>query len=231
VDGVGYDGYVKDADINIEDLHRRLHSGKYKALPSLRCYIPKQNGGMRPPGIAAIEDQVVQCAVVEVLSSIYEVDFFGNSYGFRPEIGWHNALDKLYMDIPTRKVNWIVVADIRSLFDSISHDWLVRFLEHRIGDPRILRLIKLWLKAGFVKDGKWANTEVGSAGGSSASPQLANIFLHYVLDLWVAKFAREADEEVHFARYVDDFVTCFQSGDEAVKFLESLKLRLAKFGL
>jgi group II intron reverse transcriptase/maturase len=231
VDGVEYDDYVGDADVNIKDLHLRLHKGTYKALPSLRRYIPKQGGGMRPLGIAAVEDKIVQRAVVAILSSIYEVDFSSNSYGFRPEIGCHMALDKLFMDITTRKVNWIVDADIQSFFNSISHDWLIRFLEHRIGDPRILRLIKLWLKAGVVEDGEWANTEVGSAQGSSASPLLANVFLHYALDLWVEKLAKEAKGEVHYVRYADDFVTCLQSGAEAVEFLESLKVRLAKFEL
>jgi group II intron reverse transcriptase/maturase len=231
VDGVDYHIYGYDMVNNIEDLHRRLQRGAYKALPSRRTYIPKADGKMRPLGIAALEDKIVQRAVVEVLSAIYEVDFKDYSYGFRPNRGCHDALDKLYLDITTRKVNWIVDADIKSFFDSLSHDWLIRFLEHRIADRRILRLIKRWLKAGVIEEGKWKSTELGAAQGSSASPLLANVFLHYALDLWVAYFEREAKGEVHYVRYADDFVAGFQNKDEAVKFLESLKERLAKFGL
>jgi group II intron reverse transcriptase/maturase len=231
VDGLEYFEYEKDVSSNIADLHGRLQNGSYKALPSLRAYIPKADGSKRPLGIAALEDKIVQRAVNEVLSAIYEVDFLERSYGFRPGRRCHDALDRLYMDITTRKVSWIVDADIRSFFDSLSHDWLIRFLEHRIADPRVLRLIKLWLKAGVIEEGKWNSTELGAAQGSSASPLLANVFLHYALDLWVELFAKRARGEVHFVRYADDFVVCFQYRSDAVKFLDSLKVRLGKFKL
>ena len=185
----------------------------------------------RPSGIAAIEDKIVQRAVVEALSAIYEVDFIDRSYGFRLVLSCHNALDQLYLDITTRRVNWIVDADIRAFFDSISHDWMMRFLEHRIADPRILRLIEQWLKAGVLEGGEWRSTEFGAAQGSSASPLLANVFLHYALDLWVLNFAEKAEGEMYFVRYADDFVVCAQYKDDANRFLEQLRRRLAKFEL
>jgi group II intron reverse transcriptase/maturase len=231
VDEVSYEDYKKDIVNNLADLHQRIQNGTYKALPSLRGYIPKSDGGLRPLGIAAVEDKIAQRAVVEVLSAIYEADFSERSYGFRRNRGCHDALDRLYLDITTRQVNWIVDADIRSFFDSISHDWLIRFLEHRIADQRILRLVKLWLKAGVMEEGNWRSTELGAAQGSSASPLLANVFLHYALDLWVNVFAKEARGEVHYVRYADDFVVGFQHKDDAERFLESLKARLAKFHL
>jgi group II intron reverse transcriptase/maturase len=182
-------------------------------------------------GIAAIEDKIAQRAVVEVVQAIYEVDFLDCSYGFRPDRCCHDALDRLYMDITTRKVSWVVDADIKSFFDSISHDWLIRFLEHRIADQRILRLIKHWLKAWVVEEGVWKGTELGAAQGSSISPLLANVFLHYALDLWVMVFIKRAKGEMYFVRYADDFVVCAQYKDDAAMFLDSLKERLAKFGL
>jgi group II intron reverse transcriptase/maturase len=206
--------YKVDLDANIMDLHQRLQKGTYKALPSLRSYIPKADGGKRPLGLAAVEDKIVQRAVVEVLQAIYEVDFLNCSYGFRPGRGCHDALDKLYMDITVRRVNWVVDADIKSFFDSMSHDWIIRFLEHRIADQRILRLIEQWLKAGVLEDGVWNSTELGAAQGSSISPLLANIYLHYVLDLWVVVFIKMAKGEIFFVRYADDFVLCAQYRDD-----------------
>jgi group II intron reverse transcriptase/maturase len=231
VDGIDLDEFKEDYASNIDRLHLGLQNGTYRAQPSLRAYIPKADGGQRPLGIAAVDDKIAQRAVAEVLSAIYEVDFLDCSYGFRPERNCHDALDKLYLDITTRRVNWVVDADIKSFFDSISHDWMVRFLEHRIADQRILRLIEQWLKAGVMEEGNWKSTEKGAAQGSSISPLLANVFLHYALDLWVSVFVKNARGEMYFVRYADDFVMCAQYKDDAVRFLESLKERLAKFGL
>lgn len=231
VDEVTYGVYREGLDVNIADLHQRLHKGTYKAQPSLRGYIPKADGGLRPLGIAAVEDKIVQRAVVEVVQVIYEVDFLDCSYGFRPGKGCHDALDRLYMDITARKVNWVVDADIRSFFDSMSHDWIIRFLEHRIADQRILRLVKQWLKAGVLDGGEWKSTELGAAQGSSISPLLANIYLHYVLDLWGVVFIKRARGEMYYVRYADDFVVGTQYKDDATMFLDSLRERLAEFGL
>jgi group II intron reverse transcriptase/maturase len=231
VDLVTAEGYAIELESNILDLCQRLHSGTYNAQPSLRVYIPKTDGKMRPLGIAAVEDKIVQRAVVQILSVIYEVDFLDWSYGFRPGRHCHDALDKLYLDITQRKVSWILDADIKAFFDSISHDWMIRFLELRIADRRIIGLIKQWLEAGVIVKCNWESTETGCPQGGSASPLLANIYLHYVLDLWAKVFEEKARGEVHCVRYADDFVVGFQYKDDAVRFLEALRDRLNKFDL
>jgi group II intron reverse transcriptase/maturase len=232
VDGVLWEQYQENLEENLRGLHVRVMEGSYKPRPSLRTYIPKGDGGMRPLGIASLEDKIVQQAVAEILTVIYEVDFKDCSYGFRPGIGCHDALDDLYIAITRRKVNWVLDADIRKYFDSMDHGWLIRFLKHRIGDHRIIRLIKNWLNAGYIDDGQWYGTDVGSAQGAVISPLLANVYLHYALDLWVNNFRRvKARGEVHFFRYADDFVVCFQYRDDARRFHVELKERLEKFKL
>src|SRR6266540_976767 len=188
VDGVTWEAYGQDLDANLRDLHHRLHSGSYRARPSRRAYIPKADGRQRPLGIAALEDKIVQRAVVEVMGAIYETDFLGFSYGFRPGRSPHDALDALTVAIEDTKVNWVLDADFRDFFTSLDHSWLVRFLEHRIADERVLRLIQKWLRAGVIEDGRWTASEEGSPQGATVSPLLANVYLHYVLDLWVQQW-------------------------------------------
>src|ERR1700681_3499563 len=183
VDGITWQDYAQDLAANIVDLHARIHRGAYRALPSRRKYIAKPDGRQRPLGIAALEDKIAQRALVEVLNAIYEEDFLGFSYGYRPERSKHDALDALAAAITRTKVNWILDADVRSFFDSVSHDWLIRFVEHRVGDPRVIRLIRKWLKAGVMEDGAITPTEAGTPQGAVASPLLANVYLHYVFDL------------------------------------------------
>jgi RNA-directed DNA polymerase len=190
VDGVRWEAYGQDLDANLKDLHARVHSGGYRARPSRRAYIPKADGRSRPLGIASLEDKIVQRAVVEVLNAIYEVDFLGFSYGFRPGRKPHDALDALAAGILRKKVNWVLDADIRDFFTKLDQGWLERFLEHRIADQRILRLIRRWLAAGVIENGKWSPTLEGSPQGASISPLLANVYLHYVLDLWVQWWRR-----------------------------------------
>jgi group II intron reverse transcriptase/maturase len=205
LDGVTWQEYEQSLEANLIDLHARVHRGAYRALPSLRKYIAKPDGRQRPLGIAALEDKIVQRAVVEVLNAIYESDFLGFSYGFRPRRSQHDALDALAFAIDRTKVNWIWDADVSKFFDSVSHEWLIRFVEHRIGDSRIIRLIRKWLKAGVMEDGEVIAGEVGTAQGSVASPLLANIFLHYVFDLWADRWRRHhAQGNVIFVRYADD---------------------------
>src|SRR6202165_2258007 len=187
VDGVRWQDYAQDLEANIVDLHARIHRGAYRALPSRRKYIAKPDGRQRPLGIAALEDKIAQRALVEVLNAVYEEDFLGFSYGFRPGRGQHDALDALATAITRMKVNWILDADIQSFFDSVSHDWLVRFVEHRVGDPRVIRLIRKWLKAGVMEEGAITPTEAGTPQGAVASPMLANVYLHYVFDLWARR--------------------------------------------
>jgi retron-type reverse transcriptase len=204
VDGVTWKEYDANLERNLEDLHARLHRGAYRALPSRRVYIPKPDGRQRPLAVAALEDKVVQRATVAVLNAIYEEDFLGFSYGFRPGRGTHDALDALCVGINSKKVNFILDADIRSFFDSVSQSWLVRFVEHRIGDPRITRLIRKWLKAGVLEDGVVTNSDRGTGQGSVISPLLANIYLHYVLDLWAERWRRrEAKGDMIIVRYAD----------------------------
>jgi group II intron reverse transcriptase/maturase len=216
----------------LADLHDRIHRGAYRALPSRRVYIPKPDGRQRPLGIAALEDKIVQQAVVEVLNQIYEVDFAGFSYGFRPGRSAHDALDALSAGIVMKKVNWIVDADIKGFFDNIGHEKLMELMELRIADRRILRLIRKWLTAGVSEDGQWSETKVGTPQGAVISPLLANIYLHYVLDRWVVEWRREfAKGDVIIVRYADDFVLGFQQREEAERFLEQLRERMAEYGL
>lgn len=234
VDGVTWKEYGKGLDERLLDLHQRIHSGAYRALPSRRVNIPKSDGGIRPLGIAALEDKIVQKAVVEmILIPIYEEEFLGFSYGFRPQRGAHDALDTLAVGIEKRKVNWILDADIRAFYDRIDRDWLVRFVGHRIGDRRIIRLIIKWLNAGVMESGKWSDDLRGTPQGAVISPILANIYLHYVLDLWFHyKWrAQQATGKAIIVRYADDFVVGFQRKWDAENFQVLLKERLEKFGL
>ena len=206
-DGVTWRRYAQGLEGRLADLHERVHSGAYRATPSRRVNIPKPDGGTRPLGVAAIEDKIVQKAVAElILTPIYEAEFLGFSYGFRPGRGAHNALDALAVGVERRKISWIVDADIRSFFDSVSRDWLVRFLEHRIGDKRVIRLITKWLNAGVMEDGQWQDNLRGTPQGSVISPILANVYLHYVLDLWFQWRwrARAVEGETIIVRYADD---------------------------
>ena len=216
----------------IENLRERIHKGSYRAQPSRRAYIDKEDGSKRPLGIAALEDKIVQQAVREVLNRIYEADFLDFSYGFRENRGQHDALDALYVGITERKINWILDADIKGFFDNLDHDWLLKFLEIRIGDKRVLRLIKKWLKTGYLEDGKRKRQEVGTPQGAVISPLLANIFLHYVLDKWASWWRHtQTKGDMIIVRYADDFVIGFQCYDEAVKFKDELGRRLTKYGL
>ncbi len=232
VDGVTWAVYGQDLEANLQDLHQRLHIGSYRARPSRRVYIPKADGRQRPLGIAALEDKIIQRAVVEVLNAVYEEDFLGFSYGFRPGRKPHDALDALAAGIYKKKVNWILDADIRSFFTSLDQGWLMKFLEHRIADKRILRLIKKWLKAGVIENGNWSQTPEGTPEGGSASPLLANVYLHYVLDRWVWQWRRRhARGDVIIVRWADDFVVGFEHLGDAKQFLKDLRERFAKFSL
>jgi len=232
VDGETWGDYAVDFKQRIEDLHGRIHRGAYRAKPSKRTYILKPDGRMRPLGIAALEDKIIQQAARTVLECIYEQDFLGFSYGFRPGRGCHQALDALFVGITKRKVNWIIDADIRGFFDTISHQWLMKFLEHRIADQRMLRLLKKWLRAGVSQDGEWFPTKVGTPQGAVISPLYANVFLHYVLDLWIHDWrTRHAKGEVTIVRYADDFAIGFREESDARKCLAALGERFAKFGL
>ena len=234
VDGMTWREYETGLDVRLHDLHRRVHTGAYRATPVRRVNIDKPDGGTRPLGVAALEDKIVQKAVVDViLTPIYEEEFLGISYGFRPGRGAHDALDALAYAIERREVNWILDADIRGYFDSISRDWLIRFLEHRIGDRRVLRLIKKWLRAGVLEEGRQIDAGRGTAQGSVISPVLANVYLHYVLDLWVIRKWRpqEARGDVIIVRYADDYVVGFEHRDDAQRFLRELKERFSRFEL
>ena len=234
VDGVTWHEYGQGLAERLRGLHDRIHRGAYRALPSRRVEIPKPDGGTRPLGIAALEDKVVQKAVAEtILLPIYEPEFLGFSYGFRPGRGAHDALDALAFGIKQRRVNWIVDADIQSYFDRIDRNWMVRFLEHRIGDRRIIRLIIKWLNAGVMEGAQWKDDLRGTPQGAIVSPILANIYLHYVLDLWFQRKwrARTAQGDTIIVRYADDFVVGFQHNRDAKRFLSDLKERLASFSL
>jgi len=232
IDGVTWAQYSVDIERRIDDLQRRVQRGTYRAQPSKRGWIPKPDGQQRPLGIAALEDKIVQRAVRTVLECIYEEEFRGFSYGFRPGRSAHRALDALSVGIPTQKVNWILDADIRGFFDNIDHTWLLKFLEHRIADRRVLRLVKKWLRAGVSEDGEWSPTKVGTPQGAVISPLLANVFLHYVLDLWMEQWRkRQARGEVIVVRYADDFVIGFREESDARRCLAALRDRFAKFGL
>ena len=232
VDGVTWQEYEADLERRLADLHARIHRGAYRPQPSRRTYIPKADGRQRPLAIAALEDKIVQGATVMVLNAIYEEDFLGFSYGFRPGRGAHDALDALAVGITKRKVNYILDADIRSFFDSVSQEWLVRFVEHRIGDKRIIRLIRKWLRAGILEDGTVTVSERGTGQGSVASPLLANIYLHYVFDLWAERWRRqEATGDMIIVRYADDLVLGFQHESDAHRFLDAMRARFEEFAL
>lgn len=232
VDGETWGHYAEKMEERLQDLHGRVHRGAYRAKPSRRVLIPKSDGKERALGIASLEDKVVQRAVAEVLNAIYEEGFVGFSYGFRPGRSPHHALDALTVGIVRKKVNWVLDADIRGFFDTIDHGWLLRFLEHRIGDPRLLRLIQKWLRAGVLENGKKSKTNVGTPQGATISPLLANVYLHYVFDLWADHWRRQrARGDVVIVRFADDIVVGFQHRAEAERFGEELSERLAKFGL
>lgn len=231
VDQVTWYEYEQDAEANIDALCERIHRGSYRAKPSLRLYLPKPDGRKRPIGIASLEDKIIQQAMVWVLQSIYEQDFIGFSYGFRPGRSQHDALDALSVAITSHKVNWILDADIAGFFDAIDHEWLIKFLEHRIGDRRVLRLIGKWLRAGVSDDGEWSQTTVGTPQGAVISPLLANVYLHYVFDLWIQWWRKRCHGDVVVIRYADDFVIGFENHNEAIACLEELHTRFAKFGL
>ena len=232
VDGLTWQDYEAELEDHLQDLHARVHRGAYRALPVRRRYIPKPGGKQRPLGIAALEDKIVQRAVVDVLNAIYEEDFLGFSYGFRPKRSQHDALDALAVGICKTSVNWILDADIRSFFDSISQTWLVRFLEHRIGDKRIIRLVRKWLKAGVLEDGEWSVSETGTPQGAVASPLLTNVYLHYVFDLWAERWRRtEARGNVIILRFADDIVVGFQHEADARRFWEAMRVRFEQFSL
>ena len=232
VDGVTWEDYGRDLEPNLADLHGRVQRGGYRAKPSRRTFIPKSDGRQRPLGIAALEDKIVQRAVVEVLNAIYEEDFLGFSYGFRPGRNQHQALDALTVAIKRKQVNWVLDADIRGFFDAIDHECLMKFVEHRIADKRILRLVRKWLVAGVMENGEWTKGEEGTPQGATISPLLANVYLHYVLDLWVHQWRKQrARGDLIITRYADDFVVGFQHREDADRFLAALRRRLAQFGL
>ena len=231
VDGVRWVDYARNLEDNLQDLHGRVHLGVYRATPSRRVFIPKADGRQRPLGIAALEDKILQGAVVEVMNAIYEEEFLGFSYGFRPGRSQHNPLDALVVAF-RRKVNWVLDADIRGFFDAIDHGWLMRFIEHRIADKRLLRLLQKWLKAGVVEEGELVKQQRGTPQGATISPLLANIYLHYALDLWVhQRRCREAGGELIIVRYADDFVVGFQYESDARRFEKALRERLHRFKL
>ena len=232
VDGQTWQQYGENFEAKLLGLSQRLKRGAYRAKPSRRAYIPKADGRQRPLGVTALEDKMVQRATVEVLNAIYEGDFLGFSYGFRPGRGPHQALDALYTGLLTRKVNWVLDADIRGFFDALDREWLIKFLQHRIADRRVLRLIRKWLNAGVLEDGKRTFSKTGTVQGGSISPLLANVYLHYVFDLWTQQWRnRQAKGDVIVVRYADDFLVGFQSKTEAEAFLVALRERLTRFGL
>ena len=232
IDGETWRHYGEHLEEHLRDLSERLKQGAYRARPVRRAYVPKGDGRRRPIGLLVLEDKIVQRAVTEVLNAIYEGDFVGFSYGFRPGRGAHDAMDALIVGIGSRKVNWILDVDIRSFFDTVSQEWLIRFVEHRIGDRRIIRLIRKWLKAGVLEDGIVSVSDRGTGQGSVISPLLANIYLHYTLDLWVARWRqREATGDMIIVRYADDFIVGFQHESDARRFLEEMRERLGKFAL
>src|SRR5215207_7044221 len=232
VDGLTWRDYEADLEPRLADLHARVYRGAYRALPSRRGYIPKPDGRQRPLAVAALEDKIVQKAIAAVLSAIYEEDFLGFSYGFRPERGQHDALDALVVGITSTKVNHILDCDVRSFFDAVSQEWLVRFLEHRIADPRIIRLIRKWLKAGVLEDGVVKVSDTGTGQGSVISPLLANVYLHYVFDLWAERWRRRAAKgNMILMRYADDIVVGFEHEADAQRFREAMRERLREFAL
>jgi RNA-directed DNA polymerase len=232
IDGETWRHYGGALEDNLRDLAARIKRGAFRASPVRRAYIPKADGRQRPLGVPTLEDKIVQRAVVEVLNAIYEADFLGFSYGFRPKRSPHDALDALTVGIETRRVNWVLDADIRGFFDTLNHEWLIRFLEHRVADQRVVRLIQKWLRAGVLEDGQRVRSEVGTVQGGSISPLLANIYLHYVFALWVQRWRRtQARGDIIVVRFADDSVVGFEYREEAERFLAELRARLARFGL
>ena len=232
VDGVTWEGYGQDLEANLRDLHDRVQRGAYRASPTRRVFIPKPDGRQRPLGVATLEDKIVQRALVEVLNAVYESDFLGFSYGFRPGRSPHDALDALSVGITRKKVNYVLDADLRDFFTRLDQGWLEKFLEHRIADKRVLRLIGRWLRAGVIQEGEWSETPEGTAQGASVSPLLANVYLHYVFDLWADQWRRRhARGDIVIVRFADDYVAGFQHRDDAERFLADLRARLAEFSL
>src|SRR6266496_2663116 len=234
IDGKTWRHYGEELERNLLDLSERLRRGAYRAQPVRRSYIGKvgEPQKLRPLGVLVLEDKIVQRAVAEVLSAVYEQDFVGFSYGFRPGRSPHQALDALVMAILRRKVNWVLDADIRGFFDTLDHGWLVKFIEHRVADRRVVRLIQKWLKAGVLEDGKRSESEVGTVQGGSISPLLANLYLHYVFDLWAQRWRRkQAQGDVVVVRFADDFVVGFEEREDAEQFLVAVRERLEQFGL
>jgi RNA-directed DNA polymerase len=232
IDGVTWQAYGEDLEDKLTKLHDRIHKGSYRARPARRTYIPKADGTQRPLAVLCLEDKVVQQAVATVLEAIYEEDFVGFSYGFRPERGQHDALDALHVGILRKRVNWVLDADIRGFYDAMSHAWIIRFLEHRIADKRILRLVAKWLKVGVIEDGRVTRSQVGAPQGAVVSPILANVYLHYAYDLWVQRWRRtKASGDVVVVRFADDQIVGFEHEHEAKAFLQDLHERLREFEL
>ena len=231
IDGETWRRYGERLEEHLRDLSGRLKRGAYRARPVVRAYIPKADGRKRPIGLPVLEDKIVQRAAVEVMNAIYEGDFLGFSYGFRPGRSAHQALDILSVGVMTRKVNWVLDADIRGFFDALDHGWLVKCIERRIGDRRIIRLIQKWLKAGVLEEGRWTQSEAGTVQGGSVSPLLANIYLYYVFDQWVHQWRKQAKGDGIVVRYADDFIVGFQYRDEAQRLLADLTQRFGRFGL
>jgi group II intron reverse transcriptase/maturase len=232
VDGLTWQDYESGLEVHLQDLHTRVHRGTYRALPVRRRFIPKPHGRQRPLGIAALEDKIVQRAVVTVLNAIYEEDFLGFSYGFRPGRGQHDALDALCVAIKGKRVNWVLDADIKGFFDAVDHSWLLRFVRHRVGDERITRLVGKWLKAGVLEDGQWSAIEQGTPQGAVISPLLANVYLHYVFDLWAQQWRRrEVKGDMIVVRYADDLVVGFELEAEARRFWDAMRVRFEQFSL
>jgi RNA-directed DNA polymerase len=232
VDGVSWQQYEQGLEARLIELHGQVHRGAYRAQASRRVYIPKADGRQRPLGVASLEDKIVQQAITTILNQIYEVDFRGFSYGFRPGRSPHQALDALSVGIYRKRVNWILDADIRGFFDHLSHEWMMKFVEHRVADTRILRLIRKWLKAGVSEEGRWHETTAGTPQGAVISPLLANVYLHYAFDLWVEAWRRKiASGDMIFVRYADDLVVGFEQREDAERFLREFQERLAGFAL
>jgi len=232
VDNVTWQQYGNELMSNLEHLHEKVHTGKYRALPVKRCYIPKADGTQRPLGIISLEDKIIQHAIITVLNAIYETDFLGFSYGFRPGRSAHNALDAVAVGIQRKKINWVLDADIQGFYENIDHEHLLKFLRHRIADKRILRLITYWLKAGIWEEGNWQMTTKGCPQGSVIGPLISNIYLHYVLDLWAQSYrTKKAKGDMLIVRYADDLIFGFQFKSEANEFMQHLKRRFTKFGL
>jgi group II intron reverse transcriptase/maturase len=232
VDGQTWASYGEGLQAKLEDLSDRLARGGYRAQPAKRAYADKADGSKRPLGVPALEDKIVQTATAEVLNAIYEQDFLGFSYGFRPARSAHNALDAVVMGVEVKRVNWIYDADIAKFFDTIEHAWLMKFVEHRVADARVLRLIKSWLRAGVLEEGRVLRSEMGTVQGGSISPLLANIYLHYVLDLWVQRWRRrQARGDMIIVRYADDWVAGFEHRADAERFGREVATRLQEFGL